>query len=158
MLLGLNAQGGIGRQETVKLACRERAAEAPDPNIVATPLKELMGYTQAEYYERGGVHYAQGWALVHMLRESKDLQRKWELILDDYVLTPAIQGESTDLMTPMILFASIGGGVLLGFYGLLVAIPLAACVKILWMEIFWPRITAWSEGRAKDPLPLDSGG
>ncbi|MEM7308332.1 MAG: AI-2E family transporter [Planctomycetota bacterium] len=76
-------------------------------------------------------------------------------ILDDYVLTPAIQGQSTDLMTPAILFASVAGGVLLGVFGLLAAIPLAACIKILWNEIFWPRLKAWTEGRAPDPLPFD---
>ena len=78
--------------------------------------------------------------------------------LDDYVLTPTIQGKSTDLMTPAILFASLAGGVLMGFFGLLVAIPLAACVKILWKEIFWPRIVAWTEGRVRDPLPIDRDG
>ena len=75
--------------------------------------------------------------------------------LDDYVLTPLIQGKSTDLETPTILFASIAGGVLFGFYGLLLAIPLAACVKILLREVFWPRFQAWSEGRAEDFLPVD---
>jgi predicted PurR-regulated permease PerM len=78
--------------------------------------------------------------------------------LDDYVLTPLIQGKSTDLETPAILFASIAGGVLLGFYGLLVAIPLAACLKIVWKEIFVPRLRAWSEGRAQDFLPLEREG
>jgi len=76
--------------------------------------------------------------------------------LDDYVLTPTIQGQSTGLDTPAILFASIAGGVLLGFFGLLVAIPLAACVKILATEVFWPRFRAWTEGRRRDFLPIDT--
>ncbi len=75
--------------------------------------------------------------------------------LDDYVLTPLIQGKSTNLDTPTILFASIAGGILLGFFGLLVAIPLAACTKILFHEVFWPRVQAWLRGHAKDPIPLD---
>lgn len=74
--------------------------------------------------------------------------------LDDYVLTPIIQGKSTDMETPAILFASISGGILAGVYGLLLAIPVAACLKILLREIFWPRFRAWTEGRASDPLPL----
>ena len=74
--------------------------------------------------------------------------------LDDYVLTPKIQGESTGLDTPSVLFASIAGGALAGFYGLLIAIPVAACVKILLREIIWPKFNAWVEGRAKDPLPI----
>lgn len=74
--------------------------------------------------------------------------------LDDYVLTPVIQGKSTDLDTPTILFASIAGGILLGFFGLLVAIPLAACAKILTRELLWPRIQAWTRGETDDVLPL----
>ena len=76
-------------------------------------------------------------------------------VLDDYVLTPVIQGKSTDLNTPTILFASIAGGMLLGFFGLLVAIPLAACAKILFDQVFWPRFKAWTQGAEKDFLPVD---
>lgn len=75
--------------------------------------------------------------------------------LDDYVLTPHIQGQSTGLDAPAILFASIAGGTLMGFFGLLIAIPLAACVKILLTEVFWPRFRAWTEGRRRDFLPID---
>lgn len=75
--------------------------------------------------------------------------------LDDYVLTPLIQGKSTNMDTPTILFASIAGGALMGFYGLLVAIPLAACVKILIREVFWPRFKDWAEGRERDFLPIE---
>jgi len=74
--------------------------------------------------------------------------------LDDYVLTPVIQGKTTDMSTPMILFASLAGGVLFGFFGLLIAIPIAACLKILIQELFWPRFKDWAEGREKDFLPL----
>ena len=74
--------------------------------------------------------------------------------VDDYVLTPAIQGKATNMDTPTILFASLAGGILGGIYGLLLAIPVAACVKILLRELFWPRFHAWLEGEEKDFLPL----
>ncbi len=74
--------------------------------------------------------------------------------LDDYILTPVIQGKSTDMDTPTILFASIAGGVLLGVFGLLIAIPIAACLKIVIREVLWPRFREWRDGRAKDFLPL----
>ncbi|QQS08567.1 MAG: AI-2E family transporter [Phycisphaerales bacterium] len=74
--------------------------------------------------------------------------------LDDYVLTPRIQGKTTNMDTPTILFASIAGGSLMGVYGLLIAIPLAACIKILIIEVFWPRFRAWSHGKAPDVLPI----
>lgn len=75
-------------------------------------------------------------------------------LLDDYVLTPAIQGKNTNMDTPTILFASIAGGALAGVYGLLLAIPVAACIKILVKEVFWPHFKRWKQGRAADPLPL----
>jgi predicted PurR-regulated permease PerM len=74
--------------------------------------------------------------------------------LDDYVWTPMIQGKSTGMDTPTILFASLAGGALFGVFGLLIAIPIAACLKILIQEVFWPRFKAWAEGREKDFLPI----
>lgn len=73
---------------------------------------------------------------------------------DDYILTPKIQGQSTGMDTPTILFASLAGGALFGVYGLLIAIPIAACVKILLREVFWPRFKAWTEGEVQDFLPI----
>ncbi len=76
-------------------------------------------------------------------------------MLDDYLLTPTIQGNTTGMDTPTIVFASFAGGALMGIYGLLIAIPLAACIKILLRELFWPRFKAWAEGRARDFLPIE---
>jgi predicted PurR-regulated permease PerM len=77
--------------------------------------------------------------------------------IDDYVLTPRIQGNATGMDVPTILFASVAGGVLAGIYGVLVAIPAAACIKILLKELVMPRVKAWAQGRATDPLPLSQG-
>lgn len=74
--------------------------------------------------------------------------------LDDYVWTPTIQGKGTGMSTPMILFASLAGGALFGVFGLLIAIPIAACLKIMIEELAWPRFKAWADGRAEDFLPL----
>ena len=77
-------------------------------------------------------------------------------LLDDYILTPRIQGKSTNMDTPTILFASMAGGVLAGFYGLLLAIPVVACVKIVLKRVVMPRVEAWAKGTANDPLPFGS--
>ena len=74
--------------------------------------------------------------------------------LDDYVWTPLIQGKSTGMDTPTILFATLAGGALMGIYGLLLAIPLAACLKIILQEIVWPRFQEWIAGKRKDFLPI----
>ena len=39
---------------------------------------------------------------------------------------------------------------------LLVAIPVAACIRILIRELVWPRFRNWARGQAPDPLPLAS--
>lgn len=75
--------------------------------------------------------------------------------LDDYVLSPVIQGKNTDMDMPSILFAVIAGGALAGVYGLLIAIPAAACIKILLREVFWPKFRQWAHGEAKDFLPIE---
>jgi predicted PurR-regulated permease PerM len=75
-------------------------------------------------------------------------------VLDDYILSPTIQGKNTDLDTPSILFASMAGGALAGVYGLLIAIPVAACMKIVLREVFWPRFAAWAKGKESDFLPI----
>jgi predicted PurR-regulated permease PerM len=76
-------------------------------------------------------------------------------VLDDYILSPMIQGKNTDMSMPLILFATIAGGVLGGFYGLLLAIPVAACGKILVTELVLPHVRAWSTGKASDLLPIN---
>lgn len=78
-------------------------------------------------------------------------------ILDDYVLTPSIQGKAVGMDTPTILFAVLAGGALAGIYGVLIAIPVAACVKILLREVFWPNFKAWTHGEAPDFLPIGRG-
>ncbi len=76
-------------------------------------------------------------------------------LADDYLLTPSIQGKETDLDIPSIMFAVFAGGALFGIYGLLIAIPLAACLKIVIRELLWPRYRAWVRGERADALPLD---
>ena len=74
--------------------------------------------------------------------------------LDDYVLSPMIQGKATGLDTPTVLFCALAGGILAGFYGLLIGIPVGACIKILMTELVWPRVAQWVRGERADPLPI----
>ena len=73
--------------------------------------------------------------------------------MDDWVLTPLIQGKTTDLDPVSIVVAILAGGTLAGLYGMLLAVPAAACIKIVLREIVMPGIREWSDGRSKDPLP-----
>jgi len=60
--------------------------------------------------------------------------------LDGWVVEPMVQGKATDLDPLTILLVVLIGGTLAGLLGLLLAIPIAACVKILSQEIILPRL------------------
>ena len=51
------------------------------------------------------------------------------------------------------LAQAIAGGSLLGLYGMILAVPIAACLKIVIQEVVMPKVRDWLAGRAKDPLP-----
>ena len=74
---------------------------------------------------------------------------------DDYALTPLIAGRATNLDPVSIVVAILAGGALAGLYGMLIAIPVAACIKILLREVFMPRIRQWIDGTVDDPLPIE---
>lgn len=61
-------------------------------------------------------------------------------VVDQYVLTPAVIGKRVGLHALTILVATFIAGDLLGIFGMLVAIPLTAVLKILWMEFVLPEI------------------
>ncbi|MFM1822807.1 MAG: hypothetical protein RI967_1073 [Planctomycetota bacterium] len=75
--------------------------------------------------------------------------------IEGYLLTPVIAGKATNLDPVTIVVAILAGGSVAGVYGMLLAIPIAACGKILATRILLPRITAWAQGRVSDPLPFD---
>ena len=50
----------------------------------------------------------------------------------------------------------MAGGTLAGLYGMLLAIPAAACIKIIITNVLWPKVQAWLAGDESDPLPLPS--
>jgi len=63
--------------------------------------------------------------------------------IEDYVLTPLIQGQATDLHPLAIMAAVIAAGSVLGLYGMLLAVPAVACIRILGEEVLLPRLRAW---------------
>lgn len=75
-------------------------------------------------------------------------------VLDDYLLTPLIQGSATNLSMAAIIVAVLAGGSLAGVYGMLLAIPVAACLKIALSELLWPKVQSWIRGEREDPLPF----
>ena len=57
-------------------------------NTGYTPLKDLVEFSQADYYAYPAVSYAQGWSLIYFLREEvpkkKEWNAKWGKILPTY--------------------------------------------------------------------------
>jgi len=75
--------------------------------------------------------------------------------IEGYVLVPYIAGRATGLDPVTILVVVLAGGSVLGVYGMLLAIPVAACGKILLMEVVLPKVRAWMRGEIADPLPIE---
>jgi len=67
--------------------------------------------------------------------------------LESWWLTPWIQGRTNDLSAVTVIIVVLIGGAVGGFLGLLLAIPVAACVKILFQELILPRWEAWAARR-----------
>ncbi|MCH2138860.1 MAG: AI-2E family transporter [Phycisphaerales bacterium] len=61
-------------------------------------------------------------------------------LLDGWVLQPIILGRTTDLDPVTIFVAVLAGGAVLGMYGMLIAIPVAACVKIALVDVVIPKV------------------
>ncbi|MDY7110341.1 MAG: AI-2E family transporter [Planctomycetota bacterium] len=76
-------------------------------------------------------------------------------LIEGYVLIPVIAGKATKLDPVTIVVVVLAGGSVLGVYGMLLAIPVAACGKILFMEVLLPKIRAWTKGEIEDPLPIE---
>jgi predicted PurR-regulated permease PerM len=76
-------------------------------------------------------------------------------LIETYILTPKIAGQATNLDPVTVVVAVLAGGSLLGVYGMLLAIPLAACAKILIVDVLMPRIDEWLKGERPDPLPIE---
>lgn len=61
-------------------------------------------------------------------------------LIEDYVLTPRVMARTVAVPGLVTVLATIIGGALLGIIGALVAIPVAAAVKLLHEEIATPRL------------------
>ncbi|MSR42066.1 MAG: AI-2E family transporter [Phycisphaerales bacterium] len=74
--------------------------------------------------------------------------------IEGYILTPIIAGKATNLDPVTIVVAILAGGSIAGIYGMLLAIPAAACGKIAIQRQVLPRLKDWARGRVADPLPI----
>ncbi|QDU33144.1 hypothetical protein KS4_11890 [Poriferisphaera corsica] len=60
--------------------------------------------------------------------------------LDGWVVEPLVQGKATNLDPLTVMIVVLLGAAILGILGMLIAIPVAACVKIVSSEILLPKL------------------
>jgi predicted PurR-regulated permease PerM len=65
--------------------------------------------------------------------------------LEGWVLSPWVQSGQLDMSAATVLIVVFIGGEMAGFFGLLLAIPIAACIKIFYEEVIEPRVLEWAE-------------
>lgn len=66
------------RRDTIKTAVR---------NKTYVPIKEIIHYTQAQYYSKADLCYAQGWSIVYFLNQGIPENHPWRSILPKYLET-----------------------------------------------------------------------
>jgi predicted PurR-regulated permease PerM len=62
----------------------------------------------------------------------------WQQVRD-YVISPRIQGDSVDLSAAAVVVATLIGGSIEGFLGILLALPVAATLKVVVNDVFLDR-------------------
>lgn len=83
----VNAPQPFDRRGSIKEGARLLGEGKSDREGALPKLKDLLRFHQYEFYapHRRSVCYAGGWAFVHMLREGRRLEPKWEAILPEYL-------------------------------------------------------------------------
>ena len=66
-------------------------------------------------------------------------------LLEGWLLTPWIQSKSMEMNPVAILIVVLIGGSVGGLYGLLLAIPIAGCGRILCEELLLPKLEDWAK-------------
>ena len=61
-------------------------------------------------------------------------------LLEDYLIVPKIIGKAVEVPATVTVVAVLFGGAILGIIGALIAIPVAAAVRVLLMETVFPRL------------------
>jgi len=67
-------------------------------------------------------------------------------VFENYVITPWVQSESMQMRAATVLIVIFMGGSIGGVYGVLLALPIAGCLKVLLMEAVLPRWRSWAAG------------
>jgi predicted PurR-regulated permease PerM len=111
------------------------------------PYVSLIGWSLAILFKYLDVQAAGGqidWMAIAILPSLPYLIIQF---LESWWLTPWIEGHTTNLSSITVIIVVLAGGAAGGFLGLLLAIPIAASLKILLQELLLPRWEAWAAKR-----------
>jgi len=75
-------------------------------------------------------------------------------LLEGYVLLPRLVGRELGMSDFVVILALLGGGALMGFFGLLIAIPAVAIAQVLWSEYVRPLMRD-PEHQEAESAPID---
>ena len=73
------------------------------------------------------------------------------MTIEGYIVTPYILGRSLDLNGTVILIACLFWGFLWGLVGLVLAMPITACIKLVFQNI--PELHRWADLMSRDWQP-----
>jgi len=65
--------------------------------------------------------------------------------MDGWVVEPLVQGKATGMDALTVLLVVLAGGALMGILGVVLAVPVAACIKILSQELLLPKLRSLAE-------------
>ncbi|GKS57963.1 AI-2E family transporter [Nitrospira sp.] len=99
----------------------------PYASAIGWPLAVLLKYVDVLASQDSGA----GWLAIVIWPSATYLIVQF---IESWILTPWVQSQSLDLSATTVLIVVLIGGAIGGFFGLLLAIPIAACVKILAQE------------------------
>ena len=77
--------------------------------------------------------------------------------IEGYVLLPRLVGRELGMSDFLVILAVMGGGALMGFFGLLIAIPVVAIGIVLYDEFLRPLMQDPEDSDADDPSPQETG-
>lgn len=109
----------------------------PYVSVIGWPLAVLFKYLDVA--ANGGTQTVD-WVSVAVLPSVAYLVVQFA---EGWWLTAWIQGYTNDLSAVTVIVVMLVGGAVAGILGLLLAIPLAACIKILMQEFVLPRWNTW---------------
>ncbi len=107
---------------------------------VVWPLAMLLRYLDLR---SGGTGLPEGWYWSTLLGPT--LVFAVVQFLEGWVLTPWIGGKAVNLDTVTVLLVVFIGGAIGGMYGLLLCVPIAACIRILMIEVILPQLRRWAD-------------